>query len=417
MIAKDRERLRQLARQQLEYANSPQMEQCVEDWKALNNFRSNRPMIQLELGTFESELLPQRLQCESEEARGIEADLLRIQLPHTVYKDDKVVPKNFPVAWETWFHLFGHEITAEHSDDAEGRDIGHRFNYVIGDLEQDADKLGETKYGVNRAKTQAKIDLCEDAFGDILPVVLTMPCLYAVPTQQVVHMMGMENMMFAMYDYPDAFKAMMDRIADDYIAYFKWMQKEKLLYPTNEDQWLGQGSYCYTQELPGKAELAGREITPKDVWGFMDSQESVSISPEMFGEYIYPCYDRIAKEYGLLSYGCCEPVDSIWDEYLSKWDHLRKISISPWCNEEMMGERLQSKNVVYHRKPSPNFVGVGTHLDEAAVREHINTTLNAAKGCTLEFTQRDVYTIAHDEEKARRYIKIIRECIEENWQP
>ena len=43
-------------------------------------------------------------------------------------------------------------------------------------------------------------------------------------------------------------------------------------------------------------------------------------------------------------------------------------------------------------------------------------------GCGLwqenkRLTQRDVYTIHHDWEKARRYIRLIRECIEENWRP
>lgn len=413
----DKERLRSLARQQLEIAHSPKMQQCVEDWKAMNNFRSHRPMIQLEFGTFEADMLPQRLQCEDAEGRQIEADFLRALLPHTVYGDDKVVPAHFPIQWETWFLLFGHNITAEHAQDAEGRDLGHQFNYVIGDLEEDADKLGQSQWGVNRANTEARKALCEDTFGDILPVKHTMNCLYSVPTQQVVHMMGMENMMYAMMDYPDTFKAMMDRIADDYLAYYRWLEAEQLLLPTVAEEFLGQGTYCFTEELPGPDTLAARPLTTKDVWDFMDSQESVSISPEMYGEFIFPCYQRIANAFGLLSYGCCEPVDPIWDDYLSGIEQLRKVSISPWCNEEMMGDRLRGRRVVYQRKPSPNYLGVGTTLDEDGLRQHINTTLDAARGCTLEFTQRDVYTINHDEAKARRYVDILRECIANRWQP
>ena len=82
-----------------------------------------------------------------------------------------------------------------------------------------------------------------------------------------------------------------------------------------------------------------------------------------------------------------------------------------------MGEHLRGRRIVYHRKPSPNFLGLGAVLDEDGVRTHINATLAAAQGCTLEFTQRDVYTINHDEAKARRYVELVRECIAENWQP
>lgn len=69
-----------------------------------------------------------------------------------------------------------------------------------------------------------------------------------------------------------------------------------------------------------------------------------------------------------------------------------------------MGEQLRGRKTVYHRKPSPNFLGVGAALDEEALREHIRKTLQAAKGCSLEFTQRDVYTVNRSIEKVRRLI-------------
>ena len=51
------------------------------------------------------------------------------------------------------------------------------------------------------------------------------------------------------------------------------------------------------------------------------------------------------------------------------------------------------------------------------LREHIRKTLQAAAGCELEITQRDVYTIHHNEEKAKRFIAIIREEIANHWKP
>jgi hypothetical protein len=80
-----------------------------------------------------------------------------------------------------------------------------------------------------------------------------------------------------------------------------------------------------------------------------------------------------------------------------------------------MGEQLRGSKVIYHRKPSPNFLGVGSVLDEEAVRAHIRKTLQAAKGCKLEITQRDVYTINNDIKKAKRYVDIIKEEIINHW--
>ena len=185
-----------------------------------------------------------------------------------------------------------------------------------------------------------------------------------------------------------------------------------MILPTVGGESLGQGSWCYNHELPDWEEAKKRTLITRDVWGFMDSQETVGISPAMFEEFIFPCYKKISEQYGLLSYGCCEPVDPIWDNCISKLENLRKVSISPWCNEEFMGERLRGSKVIYHRKPSPNFLGIGTTLDEEAVRAHIRTSLMAAKGCKMEITQRDVYSINHDIAKAKRYVDIIKEEIE-----
>jgi hypothetical protein len=147
----------------------------------------------------------------------------------------------------------------------------------------------------------------------------------------------------------------------------------------------------------------------------MDSQETVGISPDMYNEFIFPYYKKISDLFGLFSYGCCEPVDPIWDRSLSKCDNLRKVSISPWCNEEFMGEKLKGSKVIYHRKPSPNFIGVGQELNEEAWRQHIIKTLKAAQGCHLEITQRDIYSLGGDINKPRRAVRIIRELIDEYW--
>ena len=410
--------LRELAKKQMEYSQLPLMKQREREWIEHNNFRGKRPMIHLEIDTFIGEVLPQRLRCEGEEARNIEWQLYYNFLNYELFDDDKIVPDHFSVGYGTYFTLFGQKIEADHAVGSDGNDLGHRFRYVINDLHDDADKLGKTEFGYFESKeeTKARQNDLNELFGDILPVRLEMGGLYAVPTQDVVHLMGMEQAMYAMYDYPDEFKAMMDRIADDYLAYFNWMEKEGLILPTNRGQGVGQGTFCYTEELPGEEEFAKRPFTTKDVWGFMDSQETVSISPEMFKEFIFPCYERIGSSYGLLSYGCCEPVHPIWDSCLSTLSNLRKVSISPWCDEEFMGERLRGKKVIYHRKPFPNYLGVGDALDEDGFKAHINKTLSAARGCKLEITQRDVYTINHDPSKARRYVQLIRECIEENWQ-
>jgi len=91
------------------------------------------------------------------------------------------------------------------------------------------------------------------------------------------------------------------------------------------------------------------------------------------------------------------------------------VSISPWCDERFMGERLAGGNVIYHRKPSPNYLGVDAVLDEDAIKAYIQATVSAAKGCTIEFTQRDVYTVHNSPAKVQRYVELIREMSQDAY--
>ena len=92
--------------------------------------------------------------------------------------------------------------------------------------------------------------------------------------------------MFSMSDHPELFKEMMGRIADDTLAYYRLLEEKGAILPTIGGGFLGQGSWCYNRTLPDTKEPG--TYTTKDVWGFMDSQETVSISPEMFEEFIFP---------------------------------------------------------------------------------------------------------------------------------
>ena len=78
----------------------------------------------------------------------------------------------------------------------------------------------------------------------------------------------------------------------------------------------------------------------------------------------------------------------------------------------MIGERLRGTSIVYSRKPDPNRLGVDVELREEAWRAHIRATLEAARGVSLEFIIRDVYTVHGNLAKARRAVEIAREEID-----
>lgn len=398
---KDKLILRDLAKTQLEFANSPENIALKKEWIRNNECIKGRPMITVEWGTFEKEAIGPLLKTEGKIAREIEKKILSGYVGQMLFGDDSVVNDYIALPKCSYFKPFGLKVKVDKLEDS----VGHHFVEQIEDLADDFHKLKPSKYGIVNILNNVSNSYLENLVGDILPIKNVVSSLYSVPTQDVVHIMGLENMMFAMYDYPDEFHKMMDMLTDDYVAYFKHLESKNFLLPMVGSEWVGQGTYAFNDTLKKE----GTNIKLNDVWGFMDSQESSTISPDMYQEFIFPYYKKVASLFGLFSYGCCEPVHSIWDNCLSKLDNLRKVSISPWCDEEIMGERLAGKKVVYHRKPSPNFLGVDKELNKEGLREHIKKTVKATKNCTVEFTQRDVYTVHNNMQKVRDYVRIIRE--------
>lgn len=411
----ERSYLRELAKKQLEYSQLPIMKEREARWYRHNDLSGEIPMLHFEIWTCEAELLP-RFRCTSEAAKAIELQLFREITNHELIDDDRVVPSWYRIGWDVKMLLFDLRIDLEHSTDSEGRDLGHKFKHPIKDLHEDMGLLKPTSYSVDRERTQAWKAFVEEILGDILPIRMVMGSLNVSLSQDIVHLMGMETMIYSLVDYPVEFYEMMKRMTREHLAYLKWMEAEGLLFLNNGNDCISQGTFGFNKTLPRDGFNQEKSVATQDVWGYMDSQETIGISPNMFGEFFHPFYMEVAQNFGLLNYGCCEPVNTIWEKYISKLPNLRKVSISPWCDEEYMGQALRGSKIIYHRKPSPNYIGVGKVFDEDAFRKHIMNTIQYARGCKLEFSFRDVYTVEGDIHKPGRAIKIVRELLEKYWQ-
>jgi len=400
---KDRQILRDLAKAQVDIAHSQKMGEIKNAWKTHGAFESSsRPMILINTSSFSDDVILPLMRCQGEDARRIEYELYKNVVNHTLFDDDTVVEDKICIAKYWFFTLFGLEVRVEKS-----KSLAYRFIPYIKDLEEDFHMIGKSVFG-QKTDIQSDINIRNEIFGDILPVEegAFTPSAYA--TLELLHLIEMEDMYTAMIDYPNLFHKMMEMLTIDFLEYFDMLEREGALMPTADNCALQQGTYCYNNELP----IYGSNLTTRDTWGYMDSQETTGISPAMFNEFIAPYYIRIANRFGLLSYGCCEAVHKIWDTFLSKLCNLRKISISPWCDEDIMGEKLRGRNIVYLRKVSPNYLGLGKNLDEDALRLHINKTIAASSGCFLELIQNDVHKINGTWEKVARFTEILRECCE-----
>ncbi len=406
----DRQVLRQLAEKQLEYANSPRNSEILRQWDALAHGRRETPTVRLLFSNFAHEVIQPRMRCRGREARDMEWRFLWTMVGRELFDDDTPISPTFDISWKTWCNPFGGQPKRT-CVSAAGSNAYH-IDPVVEELPQGMELFRQGSFGVDREGTLLLVRQAQEVFGDILPVRMVMGSLPGAMTNPLVHLIGMENYFYAMYDYPDELHQVMDIAATRYEQFYDFMEKEQLLLPTCGFSPVCQESFAFNSELP-----EDKVTCTNQCWGFLEAQEATAISPELFGEFVFPYQDRLVRRFGLLSYGCCERVDAIWPDYLSKWKNLRKLSVSPFNNEPLVGEYLRGSNVVYYSKPRAEFVTNPGPLDEPALREYFRSVCQAASGCLLEMAQREVGTIFGDFERGRRYVQIARECIDQYWKP
>lgn len=416
-LPEEREYLRSLARKQVEYAANPEMFERKKLWYKHNSLSGERPLIVMEMDSFEQEMFP-KFRCITPIAIEVEKSLLRHIINYEMIGDDKVVPDYYSMDWEISIDEFGLDLNKQFAENYQGESLGYRYEHPIKIIQNDIKKLKPAIFfQVNRKLTKKKLEILQDIIGDILPIKIENQHLrwHFTPSEKVVRLMGLQQMMYSLFDEPDQMHNLYSFIKENTLSFAKWMENEGLLTLNNANHFIGSGSYGFTNELPKDNNKQNQKIGLKDLWGNLNSQETVGISAKMYREFIFPYYYDLAEQFGLVYYGCCEPVHSIWNCCISQLPNLRKVSISAWSNEKFMGEALSNSSIIYSRKPSPNFIGVGKFLDTEAFSQHILQTLQAARNCHLEFIFRDIYTLSGDLSKPGKAVNIVRQLIEDNW--
>lgn len=409
----ERTYLKQLARQQADYAALPVMEQRRQLWLDHNDGKPGaRPPVIIETWTFDVDYMPNGiLKCQSDTGKAIEAQLVKNIRNHELIDDDKVCPDYFEIGWFMEIDELGFPINVDHAVDVNGGQVGYQFQFPFKDLPRDLERLKPARCSVDREKTMAWKAFLEELFDGILKVKLVCtPLGNTFLTQRVVTLMGMEAMFVAMYDTPDEMHQLMGYLRDNALRVNRWAESEGLLRANNENQQSFGSSYNWTKRIPGPGKNGGA-VELSDMWGSANSQETVGVSPSMYHEFCFPYYRDALAPLGLVYYGCCEPTHPFWED-IRQYPHLKKVSINRWTDQKFMGNVLRGTDIVFSRKPDPNFLGVDVTLREDAWAAHIRETLEATKEVFTEFIIRDVYTLHGNLGKAKRAVEIVREEIQ-----
>jgi hypothetical protein len=400
---KDLAILHDLAKKVREIADLPVQQERINRIKAHNALQPGRPLvISMPEGGWR-ELLPQSvLQCENEMARGWEMQLRRNIYQFEQIGDDSPIDAYFDIPVSFKSGDFGVEVKME-----QGENRGsYKWDPPIKNLPQDIDKLRYRQPRVNHEWTAQKLDYAGEVFDGILYPRLRRQYWWTNGlTWTMINLMGLEQFMVLMLTQPEDMHTFMAWLRDEHLHYITWCENEGILCLNNGSDLIGSGGWGFTDELP---QSGADTVQLRDLWGLSESQESVGISTELFGEFIFPYQLPIIKKFGLACYGCCEGLQDRID-YVLRIPNLRKVSVSPWADQEVMAQKLQGK-YIFSRKPNPSQICVT--FDEEQIRKDIRFTLSVAGDQPLEFIMKDTHTFHNEPWRIRKWVQIAREEVD-----
>lgn len=409
----DAEVLRGLGRRLREIADDPVNQQRRRLWYKHDALRGERPMVLAELSGVLDEVFPDEamgLECTDRWARDVERDL-RLQIFRFEHLgDDGVVEPWVNVPWDVTISNYGVEAV-KHYAEGERKLGARRWDPALQDVDRDFHRLRPRTFAVDRPKTLARKAALEAVFDGILGVRIRRSYGWTMGmTIIAVELVGLENLMLLMYDNPRGLHRLMAFLGDDHLAYITWREREGLLTLDNENDYIGSGSIGYTRSLPQPDHAPGDPVRTKDLWCLAESQETVGVGPDQFEEFIFRYQKDLVERFGASYYGCCEPVHTRW-HVIRQLPNLKRVSISPWCDEARMAEALAGR-YVFSRKPHPALVST-ERFDEDAIRQDVRRTLSIARGCTVELIMKDVHTLCGQPWRLARWVQLAREVIDE----
>lgn len=411
VLASDVAILRKLAMRVREIAGGSENLERKARWLAHNALKPGEPMVICELGGLRQNgemPIDPMLQCTEGWARDLEFGFRTNIFQFDLVRDDWVIEPYINCNWQVKASGYGVQ-SVKHSASHDGVMGSCVWEPPLKNLKEDLGKLKRRTFSVDREGTMAWKAHLDKVLGDILPTRLRGAFWWTTGmTITAIDLIGLEQLMLYMVDDPEGLHRLMWFLHDDILSYAQWLEREGLLSLNNENDYIGSGSVGYAAELPHVG-INGC-VRMEDMWVLSESQETVGVGPEMFAEFIFPYQRSIAERFGLAYYGCCEPVHNRW-HVVSQIRNLRKVSVSPWCDEAFMARELATR-YVYCRKPNPALVSTDV-FDEGAIREDLRRTLSQTHkhGCNLELVLKDVHTVQRRPERLGRWVQIAREEI------
>ncbi len=392
----DRDLLRELATQVAEIAALPVQEETISLWQALNRLRPVRPMVAIdEMPWHEMDVDGElTLQTEDDFCRQIETSLRRTLYRWRHLRADMVVEPAIRVPKVIRSTGFGVEILENRAVLDPANDVvGHYYMDQLA-TDEEVERIRPPEIALDEAATARAEETARDLLDGLLDVHMQGWLPGFAPWDTIVEWHGVGNVLVDLVERPQFMHHIIARLTDAHLALLDQLEAQGLLGPQAGHV---HCSGAYTDELPAPGADPAR-LRPRDLWTSGTAQIFSCVSPAMHQEFELDYAARWHSRFGLVYYGCCEPLHDKID-IIRALPRLRKISMSPWVDVEKGAERI-GRDFVFSRKPSPALVA-GHQWDPAAVEQDLRRVLDACArhGCPLEFILKDISTVRYQPQR------------------
>jgi len=406
---KERDILRELAKQVAEIAALPVQQETISLWKALNGLKPVRPMVMIDQVSWHEMEVDGELALQTQDAfcQGLETTLCRTLYSWKHMRADMVVEPMIDVPKVILGTDFGMQrVERTAVGDPRNDVVGH---YYIDQLktEEDLHKIQMPDVVLDEEATAQAEERAHEILDGILGVRMqgSLPAFAA--WDAIVQWHGVENVLLDLMDRPAFMHSVISRLTEVQLSMLDQLEQKGLLG-------FGQRTvHCtgaYTDELPA-AGFDPQCPKARDLWTYGMAQIFAAVSLAMHQEFELDYAARWYSRFGLVYYGCCEPLHTKVG-IIRKVPHVRKISMSPWVNVEQGAEQI-GPDYVFSRKPSPALLA-GDTWEPDAVERDLRDTLERCNrhGCPVEFILKDISTVRYQPQRLWEWVDVAMRVVD-----
>ena len=395
----ERDLVRQLARQIVEIATSPETQTIRKRWCDVNALRKpdRAPVWCRPMGCWTEIFPPESIICKHPWLQPFECGFRQILHKHDI-GDDSLLNPWFAIAGQFDIapaNKWGVEIGRHEAKEAGG---AWAYDPPL-KTEADFEKLAMPSFTYNPEKTRELFNRTEDLLGDIMPVKLQVGPGYDSATlgTAAADLRGLEQIMMDMILEPRLMHRLMAHLRDAQMQQLDAWESTGLLTPNNNGPML-----C--SDAVGDEPQDGK-YTLKNCWCAGNSQEFDQVSPEMWEEFCLNYQKPIFERFGHVCYGCCENLTHKIDSVLSI-PNLRIFVCSAWTSLDVVLDRIETDYCIMWRQKASDVVFPN---DNATIRRDLEEGAKRLQGRRYQIVLRELQTLCGHPDRLHVWTDIAKE--------